>query len=94
MTAALSRKYPGIVVKSVAIRDVIKGACTKVRIALETNQPDFPKTVMMKAGFEPHSPDMGVMHEREHLSYSDLVPTLDVETATLHFSDVAEDGRA
>ncbi|MEO5599266.1 MAG: hypothetical protein ABIQ66_11665, partial [Novosphingobium sp.] len=42
----------------------------------------------------PHSPDMGVMHEREHLSYSDLVPTLDVETATLHFSDVAEDGRA
>lgn len=94
MTAALSRKYPGITVHGLEIHDVVHGACTKVRIALETSRADFPQTVLMKAGFEKHSPHMRRMHQKEHQCYHDLVPTWGIQTAVCHFSDEMEDGRA
>lgn len=94
MTAALAPNYPGISVDSVRTIDVIKGACTKVRLALTTNQADFPPTVLMKAGFEPHSPQMRGMHVNEYHAYHDLLPTVGINAPLCHAAIKDDAGRA
>ncbi|MBB4615450.1 protein kinase family protein [Novosphingobium taihuense] len=94
LTSALAENQPGIQVHSVEIVDVVKGACTKLRLALRTNRSDFPATVLMKAGFEPHSPQMRGMHVNEVHAYRDLLPTVEIESPRC-FAALADDtGRA
>ncbi|MBV9993725.1 MAG: phosphotransferase [Caulobacteraceae bacterium] len=76
LTEAFGESNPGLEVQDAAVRDVAHGACTKLRIGLRTNRNDFPSTVLMKAGFEGHSPHMRRMHVNEYHAYHDLVPTL------------------
>jgi hypothetical protein len=94
LTEALGTTAPGIVVDSAQIVDVIHGACTKVRLSLRTNRNYFPSTVLMKAGFEAHSPAMRPMHDNEYHAYRDLIPTPEVNSPHCHFAGLAEDGRA
>ncbi len=94
MTEALAANYPGLVVDSVRAVDVIKGACTKVRLALTANRADFPPTVLMKAGFEPHSPQMRGMHVNEYHAYRDLLPSVGINAPLCHAAVMDDDGRA
>jgi hypothetical protein len=78
LTETLQPSAPGLIVHDVTITDVVHGACTKVRLGLRTSRNDFPSSVMMKAGFEPHSPQMRSMHVNEYHAYADLFPEVDL----------------
>ncbi|MCJ2187815.1 hypothetical protein [Novosphingobium beihaiensis] len=52
----------GCTVSSAHITGVNNGTCTKIRLALETDNPAIPATVILKGGFEPHSRMMDYMH--------------------------------
>lgn len=94
MTRALSSAEADLVVNSVHSVEVIRGASSKVRIALRTNRNDFPTTVIVKAGFEQHSKGMKYMHRNEMHAYRDLVPTLDVNTPHCFFAGIDPDGHS
>src|SRR3546814_5447820 len=72
---ALASRFPGVGIAHVEPVDVLHGACTKIRLAVRGDHPDLPPTMLMKAGFEPHSPAMRKMHVNEYHAYHDLMPT-------------------
>jgi len=91
LTAAMSIDRPGLRVESAQVLQSLGGACTKLRVALQTNRPDVPETVIVKGCLEPHSQRMNHMQVREVDAYSRLVPQLrDVETVRCFF--VGDDG--
>jgi len=94
LTELLAENEPGLIVDSVAIVDVQHGACTKVRLAARTNRNDFPSSLMMKVGFEPHSPNMRSMHVNEYHAYADLLPTVRLNAPKCFGSALDADGRA
>lgn len=94
LTELLSKDEPGLVVDSVSIVDVQHGACTKLRVAARTNRNDFPSTLMMKVGFEPHSVAMQQMHVNEYHAYADLMPTVDLNAPKCFGAAKDGEGRA
>lgn len=94
LTEALQRDNPDIEVDSVAIVDAAHGACTKVRLGVRTNRNDFPSTLLMKIGLEPHSGVMASMHVNEYQAYRDLIPTVDLNTPRCFAAECDETGRA
>lgn len=87
LTAALRQQRPGILVTVAEIQDYIGGACTKLRIRLTTNDPDFPETVIVKGCLEPHSAEMAPFQYCEAMIYAQAVPSLEgVETVTCYFT--------
>jgi len=93
LTSAMSRKDPDLVVQAAELLEVIHGASSKLRMKLETNQQGFDKRVMIKVGYEPHSPDMEFMHLNEMHAYRDLAPTLSLETPRCYYADTDANGR-
>lgn len=85
---------PGIEVDSVAVVDATHGACTKVRLGLRTNRNDFPSTVLMKIGLEPHSAVMAGMHVNEYRAYSDLLPAVELNVPQCLAAEMDASGRA
>jgi hypothetical protein len=94
LTALLAQQEPGLVVDSVSVVDVQRGACTKVRLAARTNRNDFPSSLMMKVGFEQHSAAMREMHVNEYHAYADLVPTVDLNVPKCFGAAMDAEGRA
>jgi hypothetical protein len=94
LTDILALSQPGIVVDSVQVVDIVHGACTKVRLSVRSNSNAFPSTLLMKAGFEPHSSHMASMHVNEYHAYHDLVPTLAINAPHCHYAGKGSDGRA
>lgn len=86
LTAALSRMQPGLIVKSAKHTQRIDGASTKLRMSLETEGSDFPPSILIKAGYQPHSASMLDMHQNEFHAYRDLIPTLDVNAPKCFFA--------
>lgn len=64
----------GCTVRSARVIDVNHGTCTKIRLALKTDDPAIPATVILKGGFEPHSRMMDYMHANEVHAYADVAP--------------------
>lgn len=95
LTSALRVRYPGITVESSEILDIIHGTCTKIRIRLQMDEPGrqagIPQTVILKGGFEPHSRDMYLTHDKEVRAYADLLPTLQLHSPKCYFADLDED---
>lgn len=96
MTMALRQQRPDIVVREARLLQSLGGACTKLRMALETTDPTFPRTVIVKGCFEPHSASMAPMQLSEALSYQRIVPKLpDLEAVRCFFVQAdAEAGSA
>jgi Ecdysteroid kinase-like family len=92
LSAALSFDDPGVVVKDVAIIQVIRGAATKVRIRVkygEGTARSLPETLWVKSGFETHHEFVeGVLgvYTREAQVFSDLIPMYDVRTPKSYFA--------
>lgn len=64
----------GVPLRGSQIIDVNHGTCTKVRIALDADDPGLPGRVILKGGFEPHSRAMHYMHAQEVHAYADVAP--------------------
>jgi hypothetical protein len=90
LTAALNDRYPGVEVTASRVVDVICGTSTKIRMALEYNAvgqaAGLPPTLMVKGGFEEHSPRMAFMYEVEMRYYRDLVPVLAYNVPKCYFT--------
>jgi hypothetical protein len=97
LTSALRTRAPGVTVRDYEIVDMKRGTCTKVRLRLHMDhagkRAGIPETVVLKGGFEPHSRDMAVMHEREARGYRDVFPVLKLPTPACYFADYAADQR-
>lgn len=90
LSEALSRRYPGVVVTAAKVRDVMTGTSTKIRVELRYNRAGqecgLPPTLIVKGGFEEHSPSMAFMYESEMRFYRDVLPVLDINAPTCHFA--------
>ena len=93
---ALRQQRPDISVHQAQLLQSLGGACTKLRMALQTNDPDFPETVIVKGCFEPHSQAMVPNQLGEALAYARIVPSLpELETISCFFVQAdAEEGSA
>jgi hypothetical protein len=91
LTAALRTQAPDVTVTGFDIVDVNRGTSTKVRIRLDLDEggspAGIPSTVILKAGFEPHSFSLGFMHEQEARFYRDLQPELGLHAPACYFAD-------
>jgi hypothetical protein len=80
LTAALAPACPGVVVESAQVKDVMLGTSTKIRVALRCNAAGrahgVPQTLIVKGGFEAHSPQLAFMYAAEMRFYRDLLPRL------------------
>lgn len=87
LTQALGVRHPGIEVKRAEILDSLGGACTKLRVSLQTNRKDFPPTVIVKGCLEPHSQSMAAPQLDEVKYYNLMVSQLkDVQTVQVLFA--------
>lgn len=97
LTAALRTRAPGVTVRGLEVVDVRRGTCTKVRLRLDMDAAgraaQIPQTVILKAGFEPHSREMHFMHESEVRGYRDVFPALPLPAPRCFFADYDAEGR-
>jgi len=93
LTLALSQRHPGVEVVESCIDEVIRGTSTKIRVVLRYNaagrEAALPPTMIVKGGFEAHSPLFGFMYRSEMRCYRDLLPIMDLNAPRAFFS--AED---
>ena len=98
LTQALAQRVPGAVVHKVELLERIDGASSKLRLRLELNDAaraaGVTGQVILKAGFEHHSPNMVVMHQNEVNAYRHLAPSVDVPTAACFYAHYDSTGRA
>lgn len=91
VNAALRVKAPDITVRDVEVVDMIRGTSTKIRLRLDLDEAGrragIPETVIVKGGFEDHSPGMHYMYEREVRGYRDVWPELRLPSPTPYFAD-------
>ncbi len=90
LTEALSFQRPGVRVARADIRDVIHGTSTKIRVALayadKAGHDDLPPTLIVKGGFEAHSPSMAGMYETEVRFYRDVRPHIEMNTPACFYA--------
>lgn len=94
LSEALAPRFPGVRIDRVEPADIIHGACTKIRLAVTGDHPDLPPTMMMKVGFEQHSPAMQKMHVNEYHAYHDLMPTVGLNVPDCLAAVMDDEGRA
>jgi hypothetical protein len=86
LTAALGQRHPGVEVVAAQVQDVILGTSTKVRVTLDYNEAGrragLPPTLIVKGGFQDHSPLFASMYESEMRSYRDIVLGLELPMNT------------
>lgn len=84
LSRALGQWHPGIEVTRATIEDVICGTSTKLRVRVDYNEAGqrarLPPTLIVKGGFEEHSPLMKDMYLNEVRFYRDLLPLLPIRT--------------
>ncbi len=68
----------GCNVSTARVVDVILGTSTKIRVAVESDS--LPPTLIVKGGFEDHSPKMREMYRNEIDFYSRIAPHLPINT--------------
>jgi hypothetical protein len=85
----------GVPVRDSAIVDVIRGTCTKIRLALDLDEAakraGMPESVILKGGFEEHSRQLTFVLRTEALGYCDLLSGSGLNTPTCYFADYDEE---
>ena len=94
MSEVLQESFPGVAVTGVEPIDVINGACTKIRLVIESDDARLPSRMLMKAGFEPHSAKMRGMHVNEYNAYRHFLPTVDIASPRCHAAVCDDDRKA
>ncbi len=86
LTHALSAGRPGVQVRSCRLDDAILGTSSKLRISLEyTSATDLPTRLIVKGGFESHSPGMAWMFLNEARFYRDVAPFVNLNVPETFF---------
>lgn len=97
LTAALGVGAPGVRVDNVEVVDINHGTCTKIRLRLEMDEAGqragIPETVILKGGFESHSREMFITHEKEVRAYRDLFPSLKLPSPACYFAGLDRENR-
>lgn len=92
LTQALTRTYPGVVVREVAFGRSVRATGTKLRIMLDYNEAGhrhrLPATMWFKGGYEAHSEHVRTSHARESLFYADIAPLGLVNAPKSYFAAV------
>jgi hypothetical protein len=83
---ALNARFPGVSISNADVLTVIEGTSTKIRVRLETNRPDIPETLIVKGGFESHSPKLADMYRNEAMFYAAVQPHLTMESPRCFFA--------
>jgi Ecdysteroid kinase-like family len=86
LAKALDARFPGISVSRADVLTVIEGTSTKIRARIETDHPEVPETVIVKGGFEAHSPKLADMYRNEALFYAVVQPHLTMESPRCYFA--------
>ena len=85
VTAAWLSDATGVNVTDAEIVDIIYGTSTKIRMKVEAGNA-LPKTLIVKGGFEEHSPLMKEMYANEAAYYRDILPILPLESPQCWFA--------
>jgi len=90
LTEALRERHPGLAVTRVDILNILPGTSTKIRIrptlATRGTGPPLPETLIVKGGFEDHSPSLAPMYLTEMRFYRDVQPHIDLPSPSCHFA--------
>jgi hypothetical protein len=88
LTAALRERHPGVSVDALEIAEVIRGTSTKIRIRLHyrDSRTPLPATMIVKGGFETHSPAMQPMYFNEMRFYRDVQPLVDMLSPICYYA--------
>jgi len=95
LTSALAFRFPGAVVTSCMHVDVLPGTSTKVRVALEYNDVGrsmaLPSRMIVKGGFQEHSPSMKDMYRNEMRFYRDVLPFINMNAPACFYAGTDPD---
>lgn len=89
MTRALRQHLPSVTVVDAAVEDVLPGTSTKVRVRLHARgagSETLPQTVIVKGGFQDHSPMMGPMYAIEARFYAEIAPLIPMPRPHCYFA--------
>jgi hypothetical protein len=91
LTAALSQKAPGLVVESFEIVDAHRHFSTVARLRLKLNDAGraagAPSSLILKAGYEPHSRLVYRTYLMEVEGYRDVWPVVGLRTPRCYYAD-------
>ena len=99
LTELLSFRYPGVVVKSLYLGDVILGTAAKVRLLLAYNaaghQAGLPATMVLKIGFVSQEVRelVGSSYAKEIRFFRDWAPRMGIKLPQFHFAGVDAAGQ-
>lgn len=89
LTRALRQTLPGITVTQSEVTDVMLGTSTKIRVRLTADGEGAERlgeTIIVKGGFEAHSPKMAAMYANEARFYADIQPLVPMPSPLCHFA--------
>jgi Ecdysteroid kinase-like family len=96
LSTALSQRRPGTVVTNVEIVDVLLGTSTKIRVRPTYSSDsgasvDLQPTLIVKGGFEAHSPLLAPMYLNEMRFYRDVQPRVPMRSPICYFAGTDHD---
>jgi Phosphotransferase enzyme family len=98
LTGALQERHPGVRVADLEIVQIIPGTSTKIRVRPTYRQDnetpvELPATLIVKGGFESHSPALQPMYLNEMRFYRDVQPLVDIRSPACYFAGTDPDSR-
>jgi hypothetical protein len=95
LTQALSERLPGLVVESAMIGRVVAGCSMKLWVKMTYNavgqHAGLPDVMVVKAGFDRHSPIMLFTYESEMTSYRDVLPRFPIHSPRCFYAGKSPD---
>lgn len=94
LTRALRQRLPGVSVRDSRIVDIILGTSTKIRVRLTAEgegAEQIGETLIVKGGFEEHSPKMAAMYANETRFYADIQPFIPMPSPRAYFAGTDPD---
>jgi hypothetical protein len=88
LEAALRVRQPDLRLETAEVVDVITGTSTKIRVRVRAvaGGVDLPATLIVKGGFEDHSPAMGPMYLNEMRFYRDVQPHVPIPSPRCYYA--------
>lgn len=90
LTQALRERYPAVTVERLRIVDVMPGTSTKIRVHVDLGavgrRAGLPSSLIVKGGFEAHSPSMAPMYLTEMRFYRDVQPHVDLPSPRCYYA--------
>lgn len=94
LSAAISQRFPGIIVTDVEFDNIVQSTATKMRLKLRYNEAGnaagLPSQMYMKGGFSiAHEYDSAASgYASESMFYRDVAPSLSIPLPACYFADI------